>query len=281
MTMPRNLILVRHGESEGNVAIQASKRGDESHYTDEFMTTPDHHWHITDKGIAQAACVGEYLAENHAFDKHYVSSYIRTRETASAMNLPTVGWGWRENRGLRERDWGDIGALPKSVFDTDPLLARNALRRKIDPLYWTPPNGESIADLAENRVRNVLETLHREADGDVLAVTHGETMQAFRLVIERLSDAEFVSMSDDKSQTIKNCEVIHYTRFDRSRNTMGLHDTLTWRRRSRPILTDTGWVMEHDEWERFNTSLLSNNDLVRPSNPPAIALTKSPTSNSF
>lgn len=259
--MPENLLLVRHGESEGNVAIQASKTGDYSHYTEKFITTPDHHWHITETGRAQAACVGEFIAQTARGSRNYCSSYARTRETAAAMNLP--GAQWRLNRSLRERDWGDIGSMPKREFDADPNLVRNALRRKNDPLYWTPPNGESIADVAENRVRNVLDTLHREAAGEtVVAVTHGETMQAFRLILERMSDAEFVAMSEDKAQTIKNCEVIHYARRNPDPSTYGIDDMLSWRRRSRPVLRDGMWVMDVGEWERFETFPLTNEQLL-------------------
>jgi broad specificity phosphatase PhoE len=265
MTMPEDLVLVRHGQSEGNVAIQAAKNGDTSHYTDAFMTTPDHHWHITDEGVAQAKCVGDFLNATMRIDSHYVSPYIRTRETAAAMNLR--GAQWRLNRSLRERDWGDIGSVPKSVFDDDPMLARNSLRRRIDPLYWTPPNGESIATVAENRVRNVLDTLHREAsDKRVLAVTHGETMLAFRLILERMSDAEFVVTSEDKAETIKNCEVIHYTRRHPDPTMYGMNRALSWRRRSRPVLRDGEWVMDIGEWVQFSSALIPNNLLVDPSN---------------
>lgn len=32
MGMPNNLVLVRHGQSEGNVAVEAAKKGDLSFY---------------------------------------------------------------------------------------------------------------------------------------------------------------------------------------------------------------------------------------------------------
>ena len=36
MGMPNNLVLVRHGESEGNIAVAMSKKGDHSAYEGAF-----------------------------------------------------------------------------------------------------------------------------------------------------------------------------------------------------------------------------------------------------
>ena len=50
MGMPNDLVLVRHGHSEGNKAIEASKKGDLSFHTDAFAATPGHQWRLTDEG---------------------------------------------------------------------------------------------------------------------------------------------------------------------------------------------------------------------------------------
>ena len=34
------------------------------------MTTPNHHWRITETGTAQAACVGEYPAAARIFERN-------------------------------------------------------------------------------------------------------------------------------------------------------------------------------------------------------------------
>ena len=50
MSMPRDLVLVRHGESEGNLATQAARQGDLRFHTDAFTTTPGHRWRQTATG---------------------------------------------------------------------------------------------------------------------------------------------------------------------------------------------------------------------------------------
>jgi len=47
VVMPNDVVLVRHGESEGNVVVEAGKTDDRRHFTDEFMTTPGHLWRLT------------------------------------------------------------------------------------------------------------------------------------------------------------------------------------------------------------------------------------------
>ena len=54
MSMPDNLVFVRHGQSEANIVQKASKEGDNSYYTDDVMTVPDRSWRLTKLGIAQA-----------------------------------------------------------------------------------------------------------------------------------------------------------------------------------------------------------------------------------
>jgi broad specificity phosphatase PhoE len=261
MTMPLSLVLVRHGQSEGNVAVQASKDGDDTHYTEQFVSSPDSRWALTDLGKAQAACAGTYLRQLR-FDKFYVSPYTRTRQTAAGLNLPDARW--RLNRALRERDWGDIGTMPKSQYSSDPVLAINFRRQATDPLYWTPPNGESVADVAENRVRNVIRSLQeRAADQNILAVTHGDAITAFRLVLERMSDEAFERMSRDKTQNIRNCEVIEYSRVNPRDTGKPTSDELCWRKRSRPLQRPDGtWVMDVGQWEHFTSSFLTNDDLL-------------------
>ena len=192
MGMPNDLVLVRHGFSEGNEALKADKHGDFSYNTEKFAKTPSHQWRLNDKGRREAQEIGKWLnrefpgtEENPAFDWFYTSTFVRTRETAAHLGLP--GAGWLLNRGLRERDRGDIGSLDRASIKR--LYERNAQIKEQDPLYWRPPGGESIAQVAEDRVKTVLATLHREADGQrVIAVNHGEMMRAFQLQLERWDD---------------------------------------------------------------------------------------------
>jgi broad specificity phosphatase PhoE len=261
MAMPNRLVLVRHGRSVGNEAVDAEKRGDLSGYTEEFMTTPGHRWELTELGVAQARCAGAWIASDisASFARYMFSPYVRTRTTAGHLGLANARW--RMNRALRERDWGDIGSMPRAMFRE--RYPDNAAMKDADPLYWVPPGGESIAGVAEDRVRNVCSTLHRECSGQtVVAVTHGEAMWAFRLVLERISDERFVAMDADPAEKIHNCEVLDYSRVDPV--TGEVAPRLAWLRRAHPELdVDSGELrMVVGDWARFDTVTYSNEELL-------------------
>ena len=152
MSMPLDLYVIRHGESEANVIVQAGEQGDDSLYTQDNVTVPDRSWRLTATGRKQADCIGRWLvSQQQLFDRYMVSPYVRTRETAATMALPKAKW--EENRVLRERSWGEINTITKDEFKTN--YARNWNFKNTDPLYWRPPAGESIADVAEDRVHNI------------------------------------------------------------------------------------------------------------------------------
>lgn len=210
--MPNNLILIRHGESEGNVAVNASKKGDHHYYTEKFVLTPGTNWRLTERGINQAAASGRWLKKfGPKIDSFFVSPYVRTRMTAVSLDLEDADW--QMNRSLREREWGDLDSKTRDEFKTQ--YPDSWINKKRNPLYWAPPGGESIAEVAENRVRNVLDTLHREhAFETVIIVCHGETIRAWQLALERWSDEDFLKIDGDKSYEIKNGHVLWYSKTD-------------------------------------------------------------------
>ena len=88
------LVLVRHGRSEGNEAREQSKQGDNSPYTPEFRARGNREWRLTDLGIAQATAAGRWIREHisPAFSRYYTSEYLRARETAGHLGLPSASW---------------------------------------------------------------------------------------------------------------------------------------------------------------------------------------------
>lgn len=259
MTMPLHYILVRHGESEGNVAVEASKRGDDSYYSENFVMTPGTQWRLTSVGVKQAQAAGRYLREHlPRADRHFVSPYVRTRMTAAHLGLKAE---WFLNRAYREREWGEVEALPRSLFQEEyPYSARV---KKINPLYWAPPGGESIAEVAENRVRNILDTLHREHGGEtVLAVAHGETMWAHRLVLERWSDEDFRHHDADPRQKIHNCQILWYSRLNPA--THEDEGRLAWLQVITPVGNEEGkWECQVTQsWQRFTRGTYSDGELL-------------------
>lgn len=220
MGLPRNLFLIRHGESVGNVAMAAAKKKDYSFFTEEYKSRPGRSWELSETGVKQAQAMGVWLRENVAMAdttrlRNYVSPLVRTKRTAAHLNLVQGGEEatWWYNRSIRERDWGEIELMP--TYEYREAFEINAIKEKLDPLYWRPPGGESIADLACGRVREFFDTLHRECDGwDVFAVSHGEYMRALLLAITRSDDETYAEWEHDDNMKIKNCETFHFTRED-------------------------------------------------------------------
>lgn len=167
-----------------------------------------------DRGREQARVAGIWLKKEigELFDRYLVSGYLRAMETAALLELPDAVW--YQEFYLRERDMGLFEIMPEDdKKNKHPEVYR---QYELDPFYWTPPNGESIAQLCL-RIDRVLHTLHREcSDKRVLIVGHGLVMWAFMVRIERLTPTQFLekSQSRDLADQIRNCQIIHYTRRD-------------------------------------------------------------------
>ena len=96
--MPINLVVVRHGQSEGNIANRMSEAGDHSAYTEQFMNRHSSSFRLTEKGRRQAALAGSYIRKEfldkwgNGFDRYLTSDYNRAMETASLLTLPNAMW---------------------------------------------------------------------------------------------------------------------------------------------------------------------------------------------
>jgi len=241
MAMPIDLVLVRHGQSEGNLVNYRARKGDTSLYTPEYKLRHDSAKRLTPKGARQAEAAGKWLRENglERFDRRYVSTYVRAMETAGLLNLE--GADWMQEPMLREREWGDFDS--KSPEDQQRLSMDSVRVHDTDPFYWIPPNGESIAQVAV-RLRTILSTLHRECfDKRVVIVCHGDVMWAFRFILERMSVDQWsaLNQSDAPTDTINNCQILHYTR--RSPVDGSLSERLDWLRSVDPMASEklVGW----------------------------------------
>lgn len=257
MTMPIDLVLVRHGESEGNVANKRSRRGDNAAFTPEFRARHSSSWRLTDRGLAQAHAAGKWIRKNLAlpFDRHYTSAYIRAMETAALLALPAAQWYLEFY--LRERDWGDMDVMPDD--ERRARFSEAMRRREVDALFWAPPNGESLASACLRQDR-VFDTLHRECSSmRVLMVLHGETMWAQRIRLERLTPRQFRELdeSSDPRDHIYNCQILHFTRRDPKKGTLSPH--LNWMRSICP------WDLarSRNEWETIVRPRYSSADLAR------------------
>ncbi|MBI4809123.1 MAG: histidine phosphatase family protein [Nitrosomonadales bacterium] len=141
------IILVRHGESEGNVK-------------NEINDDPGRIVNLTARGRAQAAATAERLREM-PFTHAYVSQFPRAQQTAAIL-LQHHTLDLHIDARLNERISGMDG-LHVDVF--------NDLVRP-DYLHIKPPGGESFIEQM-GRLRSFLdEAATRHPDAVVLAVSH-------------------------------------------------------------------------------------------------------------
>lgn len=257
MTMPIDLVLVRHGQSEQNLAMKHAKEGDTSLLTEEFRSRHVAAHRLTKLGQRQARLAGKWLKDNDMaqFDRRYASGYIRAQETA--MLLGVSGPDWFVDPALREREWGDYDGL--SWEEREEIAKDKLITRDTDSFFWIPPNGESIAQLT-TRLRPLFDTLHREcSDKRVIIVCHGEVMWALRFILERMPIGRWIELetSDEPGVKINNCQILHYTR--RNPKTGELDAYLNWMRSispSNPSNNGPGW--EAIVRKRFSDEELKN-----------------------
>jgi broad specificity phosphatase PhoE len=256
MGMPIDLVLVRHGESEGNLATALSKRGDDSMFTLDFLNRHSATWKLTEKGKQQAAIAGQWIKENisKVFYRYYVSDYDRAKQTAALMGFSDAEW--LKTYYLIERNWGELDVMPFEKRKND--FAENLRKKEIDPFYWSPTNGESMPALFL-RLEKILETLHRECERQaVLLVVHGEVMWGLRYLLERMTHSQIMEFEYSKNphDKIHNCQVIHYTR----QNPVSGEITpyLNWMRSVCP----TDFSLSNNQWQRIVRRKFSNEELL-------------------
>jgi len=163
---PKRIILVRHGESLGNV----------DQYVYEKM--PDHKVPLTDKGIKQALNVGKELKAIIGDEsvQFYVSPYLRTRQTIDniASSFEENEWHLREDPRLREQEYGCITTV-------EEVQKHRRKRVEFGPFFYRMPNGESGADVFD-RISTFFESMHRDFEKEtfpenVIIGSHGFTVR--------------------------------------------------------------------------------------------------------
>lgn len=209
---PGELVLVRHGESIGNVAAtEAGRRGAERLDLDvRDADTP-----LSDTGKEQAAAVGAHLkerAEEACPDLIVSSPYRRAAQTA-ARAVEEWGCGHEVvlDERLRERDLGVFDGLTSAGIRAQ--YASEATRRsRVGKFYYQPPSGESWCDVTL-RVRSLLADIRDSyEDKRVWLFTHQAVIMAFRYVLEHLTEQELLRI--DAELDLPNCSLTTYERVE-------------------------------------------------------------------
>jgi len=197
---PRRIILIRHGESQGNV--------DESTYA----FTPDWRVALTDNGRAQAYEAGKELrniigSEGQVF--FYYSPYRRTRETVTELlkhfDVDRV-LSSREEPRISEQQFGNFQ-------NVDQVWEAKKERQKFGRFYYRFRSGEAGLDVY-SRVSSFISTLVRDCQQyttagydldnvSVVIVTHGISLRLFLMRWFQFSVEEF-----ERSENPKNGKLV-------------------------------------------------------------------------
>ena len=178
----RNLILVRHGQSEWNAKNLFTGWKDPG---------------LTDQGVSEAKNAGKLILEqNIEFDVMYTSMLSRAQKTGDIIlgilnhkEIPII-----KNEALNERHYGSLAGLNKD--DARKKWGDEQVhiwRRSFD---IPPPDGESLKDTAD-RVLPYFETeiMPKVISGSsILIAAHGNSLRALIMKLDSISSEDIVEL---------------------------------------------------------------------------------------
>jgi broad specificity phosphatase PhoE len=151
---PTRLLLVRHGESEGN--------RDRT-----FTQNPD--VPLTPVGCEQARAAARRMAARYHPSRIIASPFARARQTAEII-AAVLGLSVEFDAAFREQSFGIFAGQPYES------LIGDAAYHEGPRWNWRPQDGESLTDVYE-RVVPAFDRVARTAQGqDVVIVSHGGVM---------------------------------------------------------------------------------------------------------
>ncbi|KAF6071204.1 Histidine phosphatase (branch 1) family protein [Candida albicans] len=211
MGKPKYILIVRHGESEGNCDKSVNRY------------TPNHLVQLTDNGHCQALQAGQRNPKSMMF---ITSPYLRTRQTCNNIiegikNVPGVEYKVREEPRMREQDFGNF--QPSS--DEMELIWKE--RAQYGHFFYRIPHGESAADVYD-RVASFMESLFRQFRSDdfpniLVLVSHGIWSRVFIMKWFKWSYEEFESLKN-----VPHCKYLVMKKDDETQKYHLKTRLLTW-----------------------------------------------------
>lgn len=212
--MITDLLLMRHAESEGNIANRELLRGDTT-LKEKLLQCSPSSYRLTAKGRAQARAMGTFIKrEFEEFDHYLCADLVRTIETAVLLSDGEAGKPsfreseWQLSPLLRERSWGHV----ERTADIGLHQQWEHERKREDFLTWIPPNGEHFTTTLL-RARSFL-TLVDMLGGRVIAVTSNQMIMTIDALIRCYTAIDAMG-SGFGVNFPHNCQLIHYSVKDR------------------------------------------------------------------
>jgi probable phosphoglycerate mutase len=208
---PERLYLVRHGQSQGNVARDAA---DEAGLHEIAIDVRDVDVPLSELGIRQAEAAGRWFASLPRNERPQVilaSPYVRAKQTAEIVckQDALAGGPTRTivDERLREREFGIFDRLT-IVGIRERFPEEAAHRRRLGKFYHRPPGGESWADVIL-RLRSAMNTINLHyCNKRVLIVCHQVVVLCFRYILEELDEETILKI--DKQGEVLNCGIAAY-----------------------------------------------------------------------
>lgn len=208
---PARLWLVRHGQSQGNVARDAADETG-AHEIDIDMRDVD--VPLSELGRKQAEAAGRWFAALPRDERPELilsSPYVRAKQTAEIICRAGALAGGPAHtivdERLREREFGIFDRLTTAGI-RHKFPEEAAHRRRLGKFYHRPPGGESWADVIL-RLRSMLNTINLHyCDRRVLVVCHQVVVLCFRYILEELDEQQILAI--DKQAEVLNCGICAY-----------------------------------------------------------------------
>lgn len=207
---PRELFLIRHAESAGNVARELALASGALVID---LDCRDCDVPLSPLGERQAAALGQWCKRQiEPVDAVLSSPYLRARQT-SASALREAGWDHIPivvDERLREKEFGMLDRLTRGGIE-HRFPEQAEMRRVLGKFYYRPPGGESWTDVIL-RLRSIIDTLTREYNNcRVAIVSHQVIVLCFRYLLEGLTEEQILAI--DAQADVANCSVTTY-RYD-------------------------------------------------------------------
>jgi 2,3-bisphosphoglycerate-dependent phosphoglycerate mutase len=182
MGLKRNLVLVRHGQSEWNEKNLFTGWKDPG---------------LTSLGYKEAKNAGQLILNTKInFDCMFTSALKRAQLTGDLIlneiqqpDIPII-----QNQALKERDYGSLSGLNKD--DARKKWGEDQVhiwRRSYDT---PPPDGESLKDTAERVLPYFNEVIMPDvlSNKNILVAAHGNSLRALIMQLDNISEEEIVKL---------------------------------------------------------------------------------------